>query len=496
EVGFAVARRKRDGQFGKGRSTSLPSYPGYFTVPDYLRREDEEIVSLLSASGMTFRGGVSLKGVAGSLALKLMLKTGRVFWGGQRERPLQQASPREMALIWREENKRFHLRVDAPDGLHLVPVEPPLFIDAQRHEAGELILPAGIDSEWLRQLDMAPPIPRKEAKRASRWLALSHPELPTPLPIEITDLGQPTPRPRLTLGQSGDSPLQTPLTLDFLYEEIAVDGQRVEPILTVEQGDALVRFQRDAEAEAVAAEQLRREGLIDLQDSPMQFVFPHHGAGRQADLAAWFQFAETGLARLREAGWVIEQDARSPIRLSRAERIDAEVEGSGIDWFELRFDLEVDGRRLPLLPLVSALIGEYEPGGLPPSLYFPCGEGHYVEVESQRIEPILQTLIELYDNLGEAGGLRLSRLDAPRLQEFGEIEIRGGEALQRLAAKLRDFDGIKAAAVPARIRTGRHPGRRHGAGQDGADPGPPGDRKARRAHAPAEPHHRPHQPDG
>jgi superfamily II DNA or RNA helicase len=452
EVGFSIARRKRDGSFGKGRRANLPSYPSYYTAPAYLRQEDEEIAALLRASGMNIRGGVSLKGKAGGLALQLMLECGRLFWGDQRERSLQQASPRQIGLLWQEENKRFQLRLDVPEGLRLVPVEPPLFIDTQRQEAGELILPPGIDSAWLRQLDTAPPIPRKEARRTSRWLALNHPQLPTPLPVEIDDLGQPAPRPRLTLGQADGSPLQTPLRLDFLYEGIAVDGQRVEPTLTLEQGDSLVRFQRDPEAETAAAERLRHEGLIERQGSPMQFAFPPTGAGRQADLAAWFQFAETGLERLREAGWLIEQDTQSPIHLSRAERIEAEVEGSGTDWFELRFDLNVEGRLLPLLPLVSELIGEYEPGGLPPSLYFPCGEGQYVEVDSQRIEPILQTLIELYDNLGEGGELRLSRLDAPRLQEFDEVEIRGGAALKRLAAKLRNFDGIKPAKLPTTFK--------------------------------------------
>jgi superfamily II DNA or RNA helicase len=452
EVDFTIARVKRDGRFGKGRRVSLPSFHSYYATPGYLRREDEEIVSLLRASEMNIRGGVSLTGKAGSLALKLMLDTRRAFWGEQRENPLSSAPPRETGLVWREEGRQFQLSMDTAEGIYLVPVDPPLFIDMYRHDVGELILPAGIGSEWIRHLATAPPIPRSEAKGTSRWLALNHPELPTPLPIEITDIGQLAPRPRLTLGQAAVSPLETPLILDFLYQGVAVDGKLAERVLTVEQGDSLLRFQRDPEAEAASAERLRREGLVNQQNSPMHFSFPPSGAGRQADLAAWFQFAEMGLSRLREEGWLIEQDTPSRIRLSRSDRIEAELEQTEIDWFELRFDLEVEGRLLPLLPLVSGLIGEYAPGSLPPSLYFPCGDGHYVEVARERIEPILQTLIELYDNLGEADKLRLSRLDAPRLQALGDFEIRGGAALQRLAAKLSDFDGIKPAKLPTTFK--------------------------------------------
>jgi hypothetical protein len=233
EVAFSIARVKRDGRFGKERRASLPSFPGYYAVPAYMRREDEEIVTLLRASSLNIRGGVSLNGAAGSLALKLMLETGRAFWGDQREAPLRLASPREMGLAWKEESKRFHLRLETSDGLHLVPVEPPLFIDARRQEAGELILPAGIDSEWVRHLVTAPTIPVSEAERTSRWLAINHPQLPTPLPIEVSDIGQPIPTPRLTLGQANISPLEIPLALDFLYQGIAVDGARVERVLTI-----------------------------------------------------------------------------------------------------------------------------------------------------------------------------------------------------------------------------------------------------------------------
>jgi SNF2 family DNA or RNA helicase len=456
EVGFSIVRIKRDGRFGKGRRASLPSVPrytgGFATPPHYLRWEDEEIVSLLQASKVNMRGEVILLGKAGSLALKLMLETGRVFWGGQREEPLRQATSRTINIAWEEQNRHFHLRLNMPDGLYLVPVEPPVYIDRHRNEVGELVLPPGVDSKWISQLASAPSIPRKEAERTSRWLALNHPEVPTPLPIEIKDLGLTEPTPRLTLGQTEATPLETPMRLDFLYQGVVVDGGQSGAILTLEQGSSLLRLTRDLKAEAGYVERLRQEGLIDPQRDAIHFTFSRGMSGLQADLAAWFQFTERGLEQLRDEGWLIEQDSLSQIRLSRAERIEAEVEHSEIDWFELRFDLEVEGRLVPLLPLVSELIGKYEPGSLPPSLFFPWDEGHYVEVAREKIEPILQTLIELYDNLGAGGELRLSRLDAPLLQAFDGVEVRGGAELQKLAKKLRNFDGIKPAKLPTTFK--------------------------------------------
>jgi SNF2 family DNA or RNA helicase len=44
-----------------------------------------------------------------------------------------------MGLAWQEKGKRFHLCLETSDRLHLVAVEPPLFIDVHRQEAGWLI---------------------------------------------------------------------------------------------------------------------------------------------------------------------------------------------------------------------------------------------------------------------------------------------------------------------------------------------------------------------
>lgn len=451
-VAFTIARRKRDGRFGKERRAAPATLSNHFAPPRYLRPLDEEIVALLMAGGSNIVGGVSLKGAAGSLALRLMLDSGRLFWSEQREQPLRQAPSRPTQLAWTEQGGRYRLRFDLAEGVRLLPLDPPCFIDPHRQEAGELILPDGIDKERFEQLARAPSVARKEAQRISRLLVLDHPELPTPLPVEIVDMGLQAPVPRLTLGQTGESPLETPMRLDFLYVGVALDGEKSERTVTLERDGSLLRFQRDGAAEAAAGERLRHEGLFDLPGRPMQFTLPRGEGGRQAGLAAWFRFSESGLARLEAEGWTIVQEGALPIRLSRAEGVSADVEGSQIDWFELRFDLEVDGRRLPLLPMVTELIGEYRPGGLPPSLYFPCGDGHYVEVPGERIEPILQTLIELHDNLGDNGELRLSRLDAPRLLELGDLRIRGGAALKKLAAKLRSFDGIKPVKPPTTFK--------------------------------------------
>src|SRR6185369_16504698 len=65
----------------------------------------------------------------------------------------------------------------------------------------------------------------------------------------------------------------------------------------------------------------------------------------------WLEFLESKLEGLRRAGFEIEVDDRFPYRLaSSSGTIDAEFEGSGIDWFEVNLGIEIDGQRHDLVP--------------------------------------------------------------------------------------------------------------------------------------------------
>jgi superfamily II DNA or RNA helicase len=451
-VSFTIARRKRDGHFGKGRRANLSALGGHYGAPRYLQPIDEEIVALLTACNPYQWGNAALRGAAGNTALMLMLDSGRAFLGPQHERPLRRGPARDAVLTWVPDGNMLRLAIGMAEVALIVPFTPPLYIDPARDEAGALMLPEGIDSARLRAIASAPPVPRKEAARLSRLLALQHPELPTPEPVEIIELGGEPPVPRLTLQLDGGDPLASALTLGFRYGEVVIDAVAGEATVTLEQAGRLVRLRRDGAAEAAAGARLLAAGLVPDAAQPGRFTPQRFDASRQAALGAWFHFLGAGVSQLEAEGWQVEQAPESTLSLSRGADISAEVEEADSDWFGLRFDIEIDGRKFPLLPLVIELIGDYRPGTLPPTLYLPYAAGHYVEVAREQIEPILQNIIELFDRLGATNELRLSRLDAPRLLELGDIKIRGADTLQRLAEKLRNFTGIKNVTPPGTFK--------------------------------------------
>ncbi|MDT8410621.1 MAG: DEAD/DEAH box helicase [Wenzhouxiangellaceae bacterium] len=446
-VKFLIAQRKRDGQWGKGRKT----YPAALNDQDsqaaYLRPIDEEILSLLrSAMQRPQSVGIGLSGVAGQLALIRMVQSGRAFWTRDRLGPLQLGDARRLGMEWKLRGGRYHLELAVEGGGLLVPTEPPCFIDPDQHLVGKLELPAGLNARKLKMLQRAPAIPADMAEKTSRRMALELPDLPSPLAIEYEDIQQP-PTPLLKVEFDPAHPGQARAGLHFVYAGMYIPPNPPNRFVVTELDGRLVRVQRDPAAEQALRETLVEHGLEALNAERFQMAGGHQGTALRD---AWFDWLRETAPELRAAGWQIEQTGRD-FTISEADGVDGEVETSGSDWFSLRFDLEVDGWKMPLLPLISQLIEDYQPGDLPEKLYLDTGEGHYVAVPAEQIEPVLKTVLELFDRL-DNDALTLTRPDATRLLDLEDIPIRGATDLTRLALKLKDFSGLKPVQLPATFK--------------------------------------------
>ena len=444
EVDFGIARLKKDGTFGKERRKYLSDVASY-NGANYLDDTDRQVISLLRAASAGGWSKAELSGVAGHAALPLLLKSGRCFWGEQNTLPLKSAEALQAQPQWVEQEDKLILRLDLPPGYITIPVIPPYYIDPDSQRAGPLQLPSGINPEALLQ---APPIPRQDAARFSRLLTLHYPQLPPPVELKIREINKSKPQARLNI--TGEAPFDIELLVDFLYDDVSIDPNSDQQQLTLEHQGELLSIRRQPALEKQALELLQQLGL-ETQQTPILSVNlkPAH-SNPQNQLAQWFEFVEQTLPALEAQGWLINwSNSRQP-GLEYASNIDAEIESEGNDWFSLRFDIELDGRRLPLLPLVAGLIGNYKPGELPPRLYLEDGKGSYIAINSQQVEPVLQTIIDLYDFSSDE--VKLTRLDAPRLLALDNINVRGGHELNLLAKKLRNFGGIKRAKVPTTFK--------------------------------------------
>src|SRR5579884_2093472 len=84
---------------------------------------------------------------------------------------------------------------------------------------------------------------------------------------------------------------------------------------------------------------------------------------------AWARFRYEGVPALERAGWTVEIDETFYdlfVDLSTPSAVwDARLEARAGDWFDLDLGVEIDGKRVPLLPLVVDVLRGMDRGSVP-----------------------------------------------------------------------------------------------------------------------------------
>jgi len=131
-------------------------------------------------------------------------------------------------------------------------------------------------------------------------------------------------------------------------------------------------------------------------------------------------------------------------------------------WLGLSPGVEIDGKALPLAPLLAGLFA-HDPRWLSGRLDdIDDHEAVILEDETlgrlrigaARIKPLVRALVDLFDRPDH--DWRVSKLDATRLADL-DLPGRGREQLAAIAARLRDAEGIRAVAAPAGFRAELRP---------------------------------------
>ncbi len=461
---------KTSGRMSKGRRLNLGSLLYGYQQPDYLNAEDKAILSLLR--GLAAGGWINtlvLSGTVGPIALGRMVDTGRCYWRAAEGPPLSAGPRRPLAPAWQETPEGDLRLMLAPDArLRVLLTDPPLYLDGHDHTLGPLD-PLGLSAAQLRELAAAPAMRTRQAEAIARLLAVEFPQLPLPppVPIEIAEVRDTAPVPRLRLAAEAHLGVETHLIgLDFDYAGYAIPGAPQVPQTLVQTPAGAVRVHRDLAAEAAALVRLTGLGFAVLTDPgarPGSLRLQPAGANPIERATRWSGFLREGVPTLVAEGWLVETEASFRMRFEAADwELEVEEEGAGgNDWFGLRFDLDLGGRRLPLLPIIAPLLEYGLNAELPPLLSLPLDPDgtdpdavhRYIDLPSERLRPFIETLRDLFDRGVAEGpdGLRLSRFDALALADLEAqgVAVRGGEKLRELARRLKDFAGVTEVPPPA-----------------------------------------------
>ncbi|MGO4476025.1 DEAD/DEAH box helicase [Massilia sp. 2TAF26] len=471
-----------------GEVFSLLSAP-----PAYLEGDDEDLVRFFIAMRSGSNQSTSAtepKGKVGAILLEQLLAQGKLLWANSWSDmtngllyPLQQGPVRKASLAWRDEGRTAklgwsvepakgatHAGADLVD--YMLPTDPPWYID--NLSCGPLELNrGGIDislAELQALVAQAPALGGNDKKRVSQLL-LAHGlqqlmPLPQPLTQRLRDDVKPVPHlllDAIPVAEGNGQRWQDFAVLSFDY-----DGQRIsfDPAQRVVRqiGDVTEIIARDEAAEAKALDILNKMGFRKPATTPLSSL---SGALLLDGQAQWLRFAGNDLESLADLGWQMQKSAKYRYDVVPVEDWYADIDEpaeAGNAWFELELGIVVNCKRVPLLPVLVQLIRsaplDFNPEVLAVHLeadqmLATLPDGLRVALPWGRVKPILSTLGELYFNDKIKARVRLSTLDAARLEELArgaEFTWTGGERLRETGRKLSQFGKVKKVDAPTGLR--------------------------------------------
>ncbi len=475
-IDLLITKEKKTGGLTKGRKTTLNNLRYSYSYLNYVQPEDQEISKLLTALNPSFKDEPLIAGATGYLALSKLLKTGRLFWQDVDRAPLTKGTDRDLKFDWHTANNgdyQLAVKIDPPAILLLT--DPPQYLDDALALIGT-INTHNLSLDQLKNILAAPPIPAEYADEFSQRLIIEHPSLPLPAPkkVELIEADELTPTPKLLLFGHQVTAQQYIhfMAVSFNYGEWTISAIPPEDYSVVKAEQGLVRIKRDITTEQQAVHRLTELGFIPALavETGAQELLLYSPVKTVMDSAArWGDFLQDTLLELEQDGWIIDIDESFLLNFQTAQNWDAQISESQQDWFEMRFNIEIDGQPLPLLPLIMPVLENYDPEDLPEMLSIPLGEHNYLSLPSAKIKPFLNVLIELFNTstLDKNGTLKLSRFNAAALadmeeQNHGLFSISGGKELRELGQKLKNFTGIQDVALPANLQAELRPYQQQG----------------------------------
>ncbi len=459
---FQITRLNKKGGLNKGRKTTLNNLRYSYSYSDYIQAIDEEIAQLLSALKTSFQDTPDLAGSTGFLALSKILACGRLFWRTHQSQPIQAGEERELNFVWQQQaNKDYQLNLNIEPEALLILTAPAMYIDQQNHLLGP-IKNLNLSEKQLQKIVSAPRVPEQYVDKFSQRLTMEFSTIPLPAPkkIDVIELTNLKAVPRLTLFGTQLNPDQYIhlIKLNFNYGGKTVSAYQPEDYSIVKNDSGLFRIQRDLKIETRAFDYISSLGFnpTKLDNLNDLIFFSPADANRINSVNRWADFIQITAPQLEEQGWLIETEDSFKLNFQEAEDWQSDIrEQSNNDWFEMNFQVTVNGQSMPLLPLIMPVLEDYSLEDLPESLNIPLEDHSYINLPSSQLKPFLEIVYELFNTatVNENGSLKLSRFNAATVAEldarnYGIFSITGGKTLIETGKKLKNFKGIDDIQPP------------------------------------------------
>ena len=266
------------------------------------------------------------------------------------------------------------------------------------------------------------------------------------------------------------------LALDFDYGGVITEGDDERQFIRTadRSGPSFVR--RDPAAEAAAFEALKPDGFMQMRIADgasakgrRVLLFRGADAGER-----WHRFMTERMPALTAMGWrnQIEGDF-GPRMVQHVGGFDmriADAEGAAAGRFSLDFGIEIDGKRWPLLPILSRL---HDQGGMEAAhvvdgeIVTSLDDGRVVKLPAERIGRLLAIMGDLIGNATrmDGGALELPPEEAATVVDLEDLltaRWQNAAAIEAYVARFRDTPEIVPTILPATFKGHLRPYQQHG----------------------------------
>ncbi|MDQ7002648.1 MAG: DEAD/DEAH box helicase [Ghiorsea sp.] len=468
-VSFFVVKPLKRGGLNKGKPVDIQMLSGDWYLPAYVTEADENIIHLLASFRLEEQ--CKLMDEEGFVALNRMVKTGRCFWLNHHSQPLSLSGARSCQQNWQYDEQGFAtFTLQVEPQAHVVPTRPTMYIDEIHYQVGSLP-DLTLTGEQIDLLLNMPKVPADTIDAFSLKLAQHCPAkvVKPPKAMDVLDISGETPQPCVLFkwhDMDGERCRVGRVRMAYAGHEVCFLGPG--PRVMLQQGDQLVGVERDLVQEEVCLEQLLSLEMQYCSQDSNEDVFFFFPLDDNEDIEqVWLHFLEHAVPWLKNQGWQVDIEDGFAFEQQDVDTWFVDVEEQGQGWFDLRFDVEVNGEKRALLPLLVQTLAHYNIDNIPDPLLLDLGGGKYTRIAKEKIMPMLQTIYELYDFQGDTTEiLKVSRFESAALSDLTEkkhgLVWQGGEYLQDMAQKLKHFSGIDVVEPPKGLQATLRPYQQQG----------------------------------
>ncbi len=269
------------------------------------------------------------------------------------------------------------------------------------------------------------------------------------------------------------------LALDFDYGGVMTEGDDERQFIRAIGGGGPSFVRRDPAAENAAYEALKPDGFVQMRVAEggsakgrRVLLFRGPDAGER-----WHRFMTERLPALTALGWrnLIDRDF-GPRMVEKVGGFDMRItdavaeEGAAKGRFSLDFGIDIDGKRWPLLPILSRLLDQ---GGMEAArvvdgeIVTSLDDGRVIKLPAERIGRLLAIMGDLIGNATrtDGGALELPPEEAATVVDLEDLltaRWQNAAAIEAYVARFRDAPEIVPTILPATFKGSLRPYQQHG----------------------------------